>query len=178
MLFLPPTLLRVNDGHNCACEKCRVKIHLEHGDLGPRILGSNLQHAKSLQTWGWSVLTSWTHMAPILCPARTASSTDLPETSAPRKPPAKASPAPLVSTICWSSRRSTGKIFGLSGSAAETTIVDSEPWVMMTVRERDGFDFGSSAIDLAVAEMSSLLGKPAALAQAAASLSLPITKSQ
>lgn len=149
--------------------------NLQHGNLGPRILGSNLQHAKSLQIGGWIVLTSWTHMAPILCPARTASSTDLPETIAPRKPPAKASPAPLVSTICWSSRRSTEKIFGLSASAAQTTIVESEPWVMMTVRGRDGFDLGSNAIDLAVAEMSSLSGRPAALAQAAASLSLPIT---
>jgi hypothetical protein len=114
-------------------------------------------------------------MAPNLCPARTASSKVLPDTSAPRKPPANASPAPLVSTICPSSRRVTGKTFGLSGSAAETATVELGPWVIMTVRGREGFDLESFAIELAMVGISSLSGSPTALAQAAASLSLPMT---
>lgn len=117
-------------------------------------------------------------MAPILCPARTAESTDLPATSAPRKPPAKASPAPFVSTICSSVRAETGKVVGLSGSVAETRIVDLEPWVITTVRGREGFALGSVAMDLAMAGISYLSASPAALAQAAASLSLPMIKSQ
>jgi hypothetical protein len=84
----------------------------------------------------------------------------------------------LVSAICSSVRRSTGKVDGLSGLVAETRTVELEPWVMTTMRGREGFDLGSVAMDLAMAGISSLFGSPTALAQAAASLSLPMTKSQ
>ena len=49
---------------------------------------------------------------------------------------------------------------------------------MTTVRGRDAFDLGSVAIDLAMVGISFLSGSPTALAQAAASLSFPMTKSQ
>src|SRR6266851_10493277 len=104
-------------------------------------------------------------MAPNLCPARTASSKVLLDTSAPRKLPANASPAPLVSTICPSSRRVMGMTFGLSGTASKTATVKLGPWVIMTVRDREGFDLESFAIELAMVGISSLSGSPMALAQ-------------
>ena len=57
-------------------------------------------------------------------------------------------------------------------------MVEEGPWVMTTVRAREGLDLGSVASDLAIAGMFSLSGSPAALAHAAASLSFPMMMSQ
>lgn len=98
-------------------------------------------------------------MAPSLCPTSTASSTVLPSARAPRKPPAKASPAPFVSTIADSASLVTGYVLGeverpdCAGSD-DATMVESEPWVMTTRRGRDEFFFGSAASLVAISARS------------------------
>ena len=57
-------------------------------------------------------------------------------------------------------------------------MVFSGPWVMMTVRVRDGFDFGVRAIARATAGRSFLSGWPEASAHASASASFPMMMSQ
>ena len=122
-------------------------------------------------------LTCWTQARAKACPAKTESSKLFPATRAPRNPPAKASPAPLVSTIWLSVNGSTGNDNGLSGLSEATTIVFSAPWVNMTIRGREGLDFEWRAIDRAIAGRSLTLGNPVAVAQASASDSFPMITS-
>ena len=122
-------------------------------------------------------LTCWTQALANACPAKIESSRFLPATRAPTNPPAKASPAPLVSTIWLSVNGVTGNDFGLSGSSELTTTVFWAPWVNMTTRERERLDLGRRAMERAIAGRSLTSGKPVALAQASASDSFPMIKS-
>lgn len=106
------------------------------------------------------------------CPISTAAFKSLPCTKAARNPPAKASlrtqlatgvfrkitqktyPAPLVSTISFESTGLTGWLVTTGSALPTTTIVGSVPWVITTVRGREGFFFGSIAMALAIAAMS------------------------
>merc|ERR1711972_972191 len=65
-------------------------------------------------------------------PAATHFSKGASRTKPARKPPTKPLPAPLVSTISFSSNLSTGKV--LTSSPLTATTVGSEPLVMTTVR--------------------------------------------
>lgn len=100
--------------------------------------------------------TCLTHIPPSLCPTSTASSILFPATYAPKNPPAKASPAPLVSTISSSFKESTGKIFA-SDLGPTTRQVSLEPCVKTTTRSRDLLDFSYPARDFAI-PVRSVLG--------------------
>lgn len=98
-------------------------------------------------------------MAPMRWPTSIASSTDLPSARAPRKPPANASPAPFVSTICADSSFWTAYVLGDSerptaDGVEHATMVDDSPWVMTTRRGVAVFFFGSSASLVAIVGMS------------------------
>jgi hypothetical protein len=110
------------------------------------------------------------HMPPSFWPTLTASSMLLPRIRAPTTPPAKASPAPLVSTM------SSLAILAVSISRVRppsTTIVGSEPCVMMTVRAPCS-SLGEAASFSAMA-LRSEVPYECASAYATASDSLPIT---
>ena len=111
-------------------------------------------------------------------PASTHLSMSLPSTYAPMNPPAKASPAPFVSTICELSNFSTGYTFGLSASEVLTRMVEFSPCVKITVRGREALALGRSAMALAIAGISLVSARPFAAAHASASDSLPMIMSQ
>lgn len=78
-------------------------------------------------------------------PMSTDFSRGLPSTRPARKPPAKASPAPLVSLICSLAIAWTGTSL-ISASPWVARSVGSVPWVMMTTRLRCEFSLGRSAM--------------------------------
>mmetsp|Transcript_6816 Transcript_6816/g.11602 ORF Transcript_6816/g.11602 Transcript_6816/m.11602 type:complete len:204 (+) Transcript_6816:410-1021(+) len=97
----------------------------------------------------------------------------LPHASWLRKPPTKASPAPLVSTIF--SLATLGTAYRVTRPLA-ATMVGCEPWVMTTVRPRQPLVLGMREIFRAVASRLSA-AHPSVSAKVAASVSLPNRKS-
>ena len=111
-------------------------------------------------------------------PMSMAVSSDLPCTMPATKPPAKASPAPLVSLICSSPMAWTGTslISASPLSFALTAMVGSVPCVKTTVLERLLFFLGPLAISFAIS-LTSLDSMLCDSANAAASVSLPMRMS-
>ena len=111
-------------------------------------------------------------------PMSMAFSRGLPWTIPATKPPANASPAPLVSLIlsllmaCTATSMTSGSL----PSLLVTAMVGSVPWVKTTVLGLLVFFLGRLAIFFAIS-LTSLVSKPWDSANAAASVSLPIRMS-
>ena len=111
-------------------------------------------------------------------PISMAVSSGLPCTIPATKPPAKASPAPLVSLIWDSLMAWTGNSLTSTAppSLAVMAMVGSVPWVMTTVRGRAVFFLVPFAISVAIS-LTSLEAMLWDSAKAAASVSLPMRMS-